>query len=144
MRNKIFQIAIIILLLVGLIVIRKFEILFYDPFLSYFKSNFHHNPLPEFDFLRLLFSHFLRFSINTILSLAIIYFWFRDWQIIKFSFWIFMAAFIIFSLLYFTMIYTKFPLGYMPFFYVRRFIIQPLLLLLLIPNIIFYQYKAKK
>ncbi len=144
MKKKLISAICIIILLIGLILIRKLEYLFYDPFLYYFKSEFHHKPLPNFDFLRLFASHFFRFSLNSTLSLAIIYCWFKDDSITKFSFVVYCIAFIFFSTIYFGMIYAKFPLGYMPFFYVRRFIIQPLLLLLLIPSIIFYKSEAKK
>lgn len=139
---KIFGIIIFIL---GLILVRKYESsLFYDPFLEFFKkSNFNHLSPPNFHTIRLFISLSLRYSLNLILSLLIIYLWFGDKKISVFSFYIFTIGFAIFCALYFVSICTNFSLGYMPTFYIRRILIQPIFLLILIPAIYYHKHLKK-
>lgn len=140
--KRISKIAGIILCLALLILIRKAEtFLFYDPLLSFFKqSDFNHQNVPDFNTAKLFLSLFFRFGLNSLLTLVIIQLWFNDKKITQFSAWILLIAFIVFSLLYLLSIFTNFGLGYMPTFYIRRILIQPLLLLLLIPAIYYYNY----
>lgn len=139
---RVLRIIGIIILLVGLISIRKFEdVLFYDPFLVFFKKNeFNHLAVPEFNAIYLFLSTLFRYSLNCILSLAIIYLWFGDKKIVLFSFYTLIVGFVLFYLLYFSSLATNFGLGYMPTFYIRRILIQPIFLLLLIPAIYYYKY----
>src|SRR6478609_1650451 len=82
-KGKIIGSVVLILLL---ILIRVFENnLFYDPFLTYFKSEYAHLPLPKFDVFKLFFSLGLRFYLNSVISLILLYVLFRDTQIVKFS-----------------------------------------------------------
>ncbi|WP_256387078.1 exosortase F system-associated protein [Flavobacterium sp. 140616W15] len=70
-KLRIFLLIVFVLLLVG---VRAFESqLFYDPFLVYFERDYEVLPLPEFDSLRLFFGLLFRYTLNTILSLGIIY-----------------------------------------------------------------------
>ena len=81
------KILLFLLLLFGFVLIRYNEdVLFYDPFLSYFKDNFNQMPLPEFDNFRLILNLCFRYGLNMLLSLAMIYVIFRDWTMIKFAF----------------------------------------------------------
>ncbi|HSD08854.1 exosortase F system-associated membrane protein [Flavobacterium sp.] len=147
MLNKIFQnkarIFCVVLSVGLLMLVRAYESqLFYDPFLIYFKSDYQHLPLPEFNsgmlFLGLLFRYFL----NTILSLGILYFLFKDKEMIWF-------ASILYSLLFLILIVALFFILYLfkndenlVLFYVRRFLIQPLFVIVFIPA--FYFQKLKR
>mgnify|MGYP001042693402 CR=1 FL=1 len=129
------------LLLLGLIFIRAFQNpLFYDPMIEFFKGNYLNNPLPEIDKLQYFLNLLLRYTLNTTLSLGIIYILFRDIRILIFSvkFYFILLIILVFALL---LLFEMFEYK-MLFFYVRRFIIQPLFLFILVPA--FYYQKLKK
>lgn len=128
-----------------LVLIRAFEdTLFYDPLLEFFKMDYKILPLPKMDMSRLLTDIVFRFIMNTILSLAIIWLVFRDKEIIKFSAilygFFFVVLFIAFSFIVLT---SEGTASHMVLFYVRRFLIQPLFLLLLLPAFYFQKYKSR-
>ena len=84
------------IMLVLLISVRIFEHqLFYDPFLDYFKSNFQNTSLPQFDSLQLFFGLLFRYSLNSVISLSIIYAIFNDASILRFSSILYLVFFII-------------------------------------------------
>ena len=142
MRNPI--IYILLLVLFGLLVlIRVFENeLFYDPYLSFFKSDYLQMDFPNREILKLTLYTTLRYLLNTLLSLGIIYLFFRDTSIVKFSVLVYAVAYVI--LLAFFLYFVIHPRqeDYYLFFNFRRFLIQPIFLLLLIPA--FYYYKLKQ
>ena len=124
----------------GLISVRIFEEqLFYDPFLKYFHEANKNAQFPDFLWGKLIWNYFLRFFLNLIISAAVIYFLFRNKN------WTFQAVILmvlVFAItfsLYLYCIYTRFEIGYLFSFYMRRFVIQPLILLLIIP--LFYYRK---
>lgn len=125
-------------------VIRAFEDqLFYDPFLDYFKENVKNLPFPEVNQFKLFLGLFLRYILNTVLSLVLIYALFPDVEILKFT--TFMYGF--FLLLLFVMFYViieYFSNANWLLFYVRRFIIQPIFVLLFIPAFYYQQQNLKK
>lgn len=127
------------LLLALLVAIRAFEDrLFYDPFTHYFENDYLSLPFPKFDVLTLFLSLGLRYGLNTLLSVLIIYCLFKDTSLTKFILVLYAFFFLLlitafFVLVLFTDQYNNFIL-----FYVRRFLIQPILLFLFIPAI-FYQ-----
>ena len=141
MIKKIIAIVSLVLLL---IMVRVFQYdLFYDPFLLYFKNSYLNNAgIPEFDWLKMTLFLFFRYSINTIISLLIIYTIFKNIDLIKFSIAIYSVSFLILIPIYYYYISIEFENGYLPAFYVRRFLIQPLLLFLLVPAF-FYQQKTQ-
>ena len=134
---RILKIIGIIVCIFLLVLVRKFEdVLFYDPLLSFFKiSNFNHLDVPSFDSIKLTLSLFFRYALNAILSLIIIYLWFGDKKATRLVFWVLAVSFVFFGAIYLFSLHTNFSIGYMPTFYVRRILIQPILLLLLIPAI---------
>nr|WP_321231688.1 exosortase F system-associated protein [uncultured Psychroserpens sp.] len=135
---------ILLLVLFGLLVlIRVFENeLFYDPYLMFFKSDYLHMDFPRREILKLTLYTSLRFVLNTLMSLGIIYLFFKDKSIVKFSALVYIIAYVI--LLAFFLYFVIHPRqeDYYLFFNFRRFLIQPILLLLLIPA--FYYYKLKQ
>lgn len=126
---------------IGLISVRFFEDkIFYDPFLSFFRNIGQPSQFPQIEWLRLIFNHFLRFFINLFFSCFIIYFLFRNKKWTMESFFIISAVFIISLALYLICVYYKFSIGYLVPFYIRRFLIQPIILLILIPSL-YYRKK---
>lgn len=139
-KVKLFWIFLLVLLLV---LIRVFEDqLFYDPFLAYFKTEFAHSKLPRFNVFKLFFSLGMRFYLNTVISLLLIYTIFNDGKMVKFSMLLYM---ILGSILMISFLFVLNFFGEenkMTLFYIRRFLIQPLFVLLFIPA--FYYQKLNK
>jgi exosortase F-associated protein len=132
------------LILIGLLIaIRAFEDqLFYDPFLNYFKDNYTNLPFPVINPIKLFLSLGFRYYLNSMVSLALLYLLFKDTKIIKFTIFLY-VLFGSVLLISFFFIYLK--LGEeskMTLFYVRRFIIQPIFIMLFIPAF-YYQNKMK-
>ena len=132
-----------ILLLSLLVVIRAFEnTIFYDPFLAYFKKNYTHLPLPNIDIIKLFFSMGFRYYLNSIISLGLLRLLFNDSKIMKFSIFLYSIFGIIFMVAFFFVLIKFGETNKMNLFYIRRFIIQPILLILFIPAF-YYQKKMK-
>jgi len=131
-------------ILLGLLIcIRAFENdLFYDPFLNYFKGEYLTNPLPVYNPIKLFFSLGFRFYLNSMISLALLYVLFKDSKIIKFSTLLFivLGSFLMISF-FFTLKFFG-EESKMTLFYIRRFIIQPIFLIIFIPAF-YYQKKVK-
>ena len=130
-------------LILLLVLIRAFETtLFYDPFLNYFKDEYAHLAFPKINIFKLFFSLGMRFYLNSVISLFLLYVIFKDTQIVKFSALLYM---ILGSILMISFIFTLNFFGEeskMTLFYIRRFLIQPIFILLFIPGF-YYQKKIK-
>lgn len=148
MLNKIkenkFRILGVLLVVFSFAVIRAFENqLFYDPFLAYFEEDFKNMPFPEVHSFKLFGGLLLRFFLNSGLSLLLIYILFSDKDILKFS----IALYGFFGLLLFVSFYiilNFYPEGNWLLFYVRRFIIQPIFVLIFIPAFYYQLQHSKK
>ncbi|MBC7641335.1 MAG: exosortase F system-associated protein [Flavobacterium sp.] len=142
LKNNTFRILIFSLLVFVLACIRALENqLFYDPFLDYFKKDFLNFDLPEFNFIKLFLNLFLRYFLNSITSLLIIYLAFKDLDIIKFSTLLYVFFFFLLTISLFIVV-VYFPENKMILFYIRRFIIQPIFLMLFLPGF-YFQRKIK-
>ncbi|QQX77027.1 MULTISPECIES: exosortase F system-associated membrane protein [Aequorivita] len=133
------------IILAGLLVlIRTFEnSLFYDPLLLFFEMDYKSMPLPKMDTFALQTGIALRFLLNTIISLAILWLVFKDREIIKLSLILYSILFAILFMAFSFIIFTsEESSGHFVLFYVRRFLIQPLLLLILLPAFYFQKYKS--
>lgn len=124
----------------GLVSIRILEgQLFYDPFLDYFHEANKNIEFPTFEWGTLIMGHLFRFILNLLFSCLIIYGLFKSKQ------WTLQGAVmmvIIFAIafpIYLYCIYDQFEIGYLFSFYMRRFVIQPLIILLIVP--MFYYRK---
>ncbi|MFK7049363.1 MULTISPECIES: exosortase F system-associated protein [Flavobacterium] len=123
-----------VLSITGLILVRNYESdWFYDPFIEYFKGEFQQQLYPDYNLVKLLFNWLLRYFLNTFLSLIFLFVLFREIGMIKIAiilylfFLFFLILFIFFVLQFFDESYR------MTLFYIRRFLIQPLFLILFIP-----------
>lgn len=133
----------LLLLLFGLLIlIRLFENeLFYDPYLVFFKNDYLYADSPNVEFFKLIVFTVLRYVLNTVISLAILFVFFKDKSIIKFSTFIYLIAFIILIAMYLYFVFNPKQETYYIFFNIRRFLIQPVILILLLPA--FYYHKLK-
>ena len=137
------RIALAMIFVLALVLIRAYEdSLFYDPFLDYFKGDYYNLPIPEIDNLQLIFGFFFRYFLNTALSLAIIYVLFKDIDAVKFASVLYFIFFVMLLAAFFFILLNNGETNKMGLFYVRRFLIQPIFLLLFLPA--FYYQKLKK
>jgi exosortase F-associated protein len=131
------------ILFVLLILVRVFEDqLFYDPYLQFFENDYLYIDNPRRELFKLTAFTTLRYVLNTIVSLGILYVVFKDKSIIKFSVIIYIIAYFILLLLFLYFVLNPRQEDYYLFFNIRRFLIQPLLLILLLPA--FYYHKQQQ
>lgn len=147
MLNKIFKNRVdffyILLLLCLLVLVRAYEKqLFYDPFLVYFSGDYLKLPLPQYNSGLLFLGMLFRFSLNTIFSLGILYFVFKDREIIVFASILYVLLFVILIVALFSVLYFFKNHENLLLFYIRRFLIQPLFVFVFIPA--FYFQKLNK
>ena len=125
-----------------LILIRVFEdVLFYDPYLMFFQNDYLYIDSPRREVLKVTLFTTLRYVLNSAISLGVLYVVFKDKSIIKFSAIIFVLAFVILIAIYLYFVVNPRQEDYYLFFNVRRFIIQPIILMVLLPA--FYYHKLK-
>lgn len=142
LNNKL-RIVLTLLFVSFLVLLRAYEdSLFYDPFLNYFKSNFNNVPLPEINNLHLFIGLFFRFFLNTLFSLAIIYVLFKDIEGLKFASIMYVIFFVILVIAFFFTLSFFGEENKMVLFYIRRFLIQPIFLLLFLSA--FYYQKQNR
>ena len=131
--RKIIRYVLFILLLFSLVLIRSFEEeLFYDPFILFFQNDYLYTSIPNFVYRELVIDLFLRYSLNSIISIGVIYLVFEKLSYIVLSAKLYFYGFLILIVAYSLLLFTDFEKGYLLPFYVRRFLIHPLFLLLLL------------
>lgn len=131
------------LLLLVLVAIRFFEDqLFYDPYLTFFESDYLYMDNPRREVAKLVLFISLRYLLNTLASLGIIYLIFNDKVMVKFSSIIYGIAFVVLMIPFLYFVINPQQEDYYLFFNIRRFLIQPILLILLLPA--FYYYKLNR
>ncbi len=134
----------LLFVLIGLLVLIRFyeDQLFYDPYGSFFQNDYLYIDNPRREVLKLIIFTTFRFVLNTIISLGVMFVVFRDWSVIKFSGIIYTIAYIVFIALYLYFVLNPRQEDYYLFFNIRRFLIQPIILILLLPA--FYYHKIRQ
>ncbi|HRV56234.1 MAG TPA: exosortase F system-associated protein [Mangrovimonas sp.] len=141
--SKTVRYILIFLLIVMLVLIRQFEsVLFYDPYLVFFQNDYLYIDSPRQETFKLVAFTSLRYVMNTLISLGILYLAFMDKSIVKFSVLVYTVAYAILILIFLYFVINPKQEDYYLFFNVRRFLIQPVILLLLLPA--FYYNRLKK
>lgn len=115
--------------------------LFYDPYLVFFKNDYLYLDSPRREVAKLIAFTTLRYIVNSVISIAILYLFFKDKSIVKFSLIVYAASYIILIILFLYFVLNPKQEDYYVFFNIRRFLIQPLILLLLLPA---YYYQRLK
>lgn len=130
-------------LVVLLVLVRAFENqLFYDPFLDFFKKDFAKLRLPSVNSTQLFLGLLFRYTLNTAISLGIIYVLFKEIMMVKFAFVLYYFLFMILIVAFFYIIFFTRENHNWILFYIRRFLIQPIFLLLFVPG--FYYQKQNR
>jgi len=138
--NNLPKLITVVVLLGLLVLIRVFENeLFYDPYLLFFQDDYLRMDFPNREVFKLTIFTTLRYVLNTVISLGIIYVVFKDKSMIKFAAVLYGIAYLILLILFLYFVLNPKQEDYLIFFYIRRFLIQPIFLLLLLPA--FYYFK---
>jgi len=140
MKLRILDIAGIAVLAVMLVMVRFYEQdMFYDPLLPFFKTE--KKVLPEYDSFRLFLHLAFRYALNTLLSLGILWLAFKDKNILKLSAILYLVFFAVLMTALSIALNAENP-NLLLIFYVRRFLIQALFLILFLPAF-YYQKNGK-
>tara|TARA_R100000306_G_scaffold5939_9_gene8396 strand:+ start:19927 stop:20352 length:426 start_codon:yes stop_codon:yes gene_type:complete len=140
--NRIVAILIVLAALVALVGVRFFEEeLFYDPLIGFFKSDYANQTLPSFNTYKLVLSISFRYLLNTCFSLVILWVVLKKWDVLKLSVILYSILFCVLTTVYLILLFNYEEGNYLTLFYVRRFLIQPLFLLILLPAF-YFQRKA--
>ena len=144
--KKTLNIVLVILLLAGLIGVRFWqEQLFYDPLLVFFEGVYlNAEKLPDLDFRKLLISISARFWLNSVLSLSVLFQLFRKSGIVKISFLVYLVVFILLLVGFALVVLNYTSECSLLLFYIRRFLIQPILLLILVPAFYYHRIRSEK
>jgi exosortase F-associated protein len=141
-QNKNVKILVVLFLIGLLIAVRTFEsILFYDPFMDYFKAEYANLSYPQLDSILFYLNLIFRYTLNSVISVLILYVIFEDIVMVKFSGSLLLMFLIILLFSMFLLLNYSDESQKMILFYVRRFLIQPIFLLLFIPAF-YYQKKT--
>ena len=143
-NSKVSDIAIIGILVIVLLLIRMFEKeLFYDPFLDFFHGDTQNKIIPEFNTIKLFLGLLYRYFMNSMFTVLIVYFLFKDISIVKLTSFLLSLFFVVLIVIFFSLLHFSQSSDYLFVFYVRRFLIQPLFLILFVPAF-FYQKSVNK
>jgi exosortase F-associated protein len=141
--SKLVRYGLVVLLFLVLVAVRAFEdVLFYDPYLSFFRKDYLYIDSPRREVAKLVAFTSLRYLINTIASLGIIYLLLKDKGMLKLSILLYSGAFILLIIPFLYFVINPKQEDYYLFFNVRRFLIQPLFLILFLPA--FYYFKLNR
>ena len=140
--SRLLRIGVTFLLFGLLFLIRAFETdLFYDPLIEYFQNDYLYRSIPEINHWKLIVDMLFRYVMNSLITLGIIYMIFWQKSYLKFSGFLLMISFMLMIVIFSMLLRTKFESGYLFPFYIRRFMVHPIFLLILLPAF-FYHKRA--
>ena len=142
---KTYQKHIIAIILVFLLMaVRFFEKTYFDDgLIRFFQHDYLTEPLPKLSIFKTIWIDSLRFWLNTAISILILRLFFNQSGLLKFLLLVFTISFFVSILILYLSIENYQAGHYLVLFYIRRFLIQPLLLLLLVPAL-WYQDSGRK
>ncbi|WP_439152946.1 exosortase F system-associated membrane protein [Winogradskyella sp.] len=133
----------LVILVLLLVLIRAYEnVLFYDPYLSFFKNDYLYIDSPRREVAKLVGFTSLRYVLNSVVSLGIFYVLFGDKDILKFSVYLYGISYVFLLIPFLYFVINPRQEDYYFFFNIRRFLIQPIGIIVLLPA--FYYYKLNR
>lgn len=117
--------------------------IFYDPLILFFDGKFQLKSFPDLDVFLYNLNLLFRYSLNTTISLILIWVSFKNKGYIKFSVLLYVILFVICVILFWVVAHDIDAQSYMVLFYIRRFLIQPILVIVLLPAFYFQQIQKK-
>lgn len=143
MQSKVLRYSLGFILFLMLVCIRFFEdALFYDPYLQFFENDYLYIDSPRRETFKLVAFTTLRYVLNSLISLGILYLVFKSKSIIKFSVLVYCFSYFILLIAFLYFVINPRQEDYYLFFNMRRFLIQPIILLILLPA--FYYNRLKR
>jgi exosortase F-associated protein len=143
MESKVLRYSLGFILFLMLVCIRFFEdVLFYDPYLQFFENDYLYIDSPRRETFKLVAFTTLRYVLNSLISLGILYLVFKSKSIIKFSVLVYSFSYFILLIAFLYFVINPRQEDYYLFFNMRRFLIQPIILLILLPA--FYYNSLKR
>ncbi|WP_431191647.1 exosortase F system-associated membrane protein [Nonlabens ulvanivorans] len=143
--SRFFSSIVVMVLIISLLLIRLYEVpLFNDPLYDYFHSDFQLYDLPKLNVWNLIAGTSLRYLLNMVLSLWIIWFLYKRESYIHAALWVYLFAYIILIIAFTLLIDADSSFMKMALFYIRRFLIQPILLFILVAGFYFLKTKGNK
>lgn len=143
--SKTLRIILTTILFGTLFLIRAYEMdLFYDPLIIYFQNDYLYTSIPEIDHWHLIADMFFRYCMNSVISIGIIYLIYQKKKYVKFTGFAMMFAFIIMIFVFSMLLRSNFESGYLLPFYIRRFIVHPIFLIILLPAFYYYKRSSPK
>jgi exosortase F-associated protein len=143
MQSKVLRYSLVFILFLMLVCIRFFEdVLFYDPYLQFFENDYLYIDSPRRETFKLVAFTTLRYVLNSLISLGILYVVFKSKSIIKFSVLVYSFSYFILLIAFLYFVINPRQEDYYLFFNMRRFLIQPIILLILLPA--FYYNRLKR
>tara|TARA_R110002124_G_scaffold101230_3_gene248686 strand:+ start:8908 stop:9348 length:441 start_codon:yes stop_codon:yes gene_type:complete len=141
--KKVLKYIVLAILIALLFLVRAFESnLFYDPLIKYFQNEYLYLRMPKVNTWKLVVDLLFRYTLNSLITLAIIYVYFNKKRYVKFAGFFLMLAFVLLIFTFVFLLKDEFKHGYLLPFYIRRFLIHPLFLIILFPA--FYYMKLNK
>lgn len=143
--KKSLKITLILVCFLLLFLVRGFaDKLFYDPLIAYFKNDYLHTKIPYIDLWCLVRDLLFRFAINSAISICIIWLLFNRKDYVKFTSFFLISACLLLMVLFIFLIKDNFESGYLLPFYIRRLLIHPIFLLILLPSFYFQKLNNNK
>jgi exosortase F-associated protein len=132
-------------LVVFFALIRNYQhVLFYDPLLDYFEYDYLYKDYPFYEPAKLYGHLIFRYVLNSLVSLTMLNVLFKNTSYFKFAIVLYVGALALLLFLFFIAINFTTYENYQFLFYIRRFIIQPLLVLLFIPAFYFQKKHVRR
>lgn len=142
---KFFRLALVALLFVALAAIRFFHDELFDNQLgAFFEQEFSFAEPPQFDVLKIIGQVSLRFLLNSLISIVIIFLLFKDTKMLRFAALLYAIAYILLMPLMAYLMYHLEQGDYFFLFYTRRFLVQPVLIIILIPAFYYQKILAQQ
>jgi len=144
MNNKYVKYFFATVLIVLLVLIRLFELEYFnDGLILFFRHDYLTEKLPLASLKNIILTDSIRYWLNAIISIIFLNLFFRQKDLNKFLALIYTIAYLVLIILFIYLLKHYETGNYLGLFYVRRFLIQPLLLFILLPALWYQRQKEQ-
>jgi exosortase F-associated protein len=143
-KSLLFRITALVLAVFFLVSVRLMEKHWFpEPFIEFFGSDNYLTANPPGLTFKDYFNILFRYAVNSVVSVLILYLLFQDKSLVRFAVKIYVYSGGILFVLFLVSVWIYEPGSYRFLFYVRRLLIHPVLLFILIPAIYFIEATGK-
>ena len=104
-------------------------------------SDFQKHPVPALNYIHVIAGTSLRYLFNMVISLWLLWYLYKKEMFIKAALWVYLFAFVILITAFIFLLHADSDLLKMALFYVRRFLIHPILLFIMVAGFYFLNEK---